>query len=209
MPAERLFTARQRSAVSLERRADKPALMTGYAAVFYRAGDPATEYELWSGCVERIMPGAYAEAIRSAADVRALFNHDSNYLLGRTASGTCRLVEDAVGLRFEIDLPDTQAGRDVAVSVERGDLTGCSFSFAPDSTAWSRDEARGLEVREVQSVRLFDVGPVTYPAYKGTSVALRSEDSTAARTEWEARQASEADAVKIRARLVALDLTAR
>jgi HK97 family phage prohead protease len=122
---------------------------------------------------ERILPGTFDRAIRDSHDVRALANHDKNQLLGRTSSGTCRLSVDEIGLRYEIDLPDTQAGRDVGTSIQRGDLDGSSFSFVPTRVSWV-EEGR-LMIRQVEDVDLYDVGPVTFPAYAGTSSGLRSE----------------------------------
>lgn len=153
----------------------------GYAAVFHSEGDPGTEYELWSDpamrAVERVARGAFSRAIKDGDDCRACFNHDPNQLLGRTASGTCRLEEDSRGLRYEADLPDTQVGRDVAELVGRGDVTGSSFGFVVEQESWRESEEEGgrrVAVRTIEGVRLLDVGPVTYPAYAGASVGGRS-----------------------------------
>ncbi|GAF69242.1 unnamed protein product, partial [marine sediment metagenome] len=153
-------------------------MLVGYAAVFYRKGDPATEYELWDGVVERVMPGAFDRALREKDDVRGLFNHDRTLLLGRTSSGTMRLSVDQVGLKYAIDVPDTQAGRDVIIVAERGDLSGSSFSFLPDDSGgvlW-REEEDG-DIRELHSVKLYDVGPVTFPAYEGTTAGVRGHNA--------------------------------
>lgn len=150
----------------------------GYAAVFHAEGDEGTEYELWSDpimrAVERVARGAFSRAIREGDDCRACFNHDANQLLGRTVSGTLRLEEDGRGLRYEADLPDTQLGRDVAELVGRGDVTGSSFGFVVEQESWRESEEEGgrrVAVRTIEGVRLLDVGPVTYPAYSGTSAA--------------------------------------
>jgi hypothetical protein len=112
-------------------------------------------------------------------DVRALLNHDPNVVLGRTTSGTLRLNVDDKGLAYEIDLPDTQAARDLAISVERGDITQSSWGFTlryDDDTAgdeWTREN--GKDHRKIKAVkRVFDVSPVTFPANPGTEVAKRS-----------------------------------
>lgn len=173
--------------VQISRRADGPSRLEGYAAVFYRESDKATEYELWPGLIERVMPGAFDRALRERQDVRALFNHDASAVLGRTGPGTLRLNVDDVGLRYEIDLPDTQAGRDVATSVERGDVTGSSFSFAPHAVTWK--DMPDMTIRELTDVDLYDVSPVTFPAYEGTSVAARSESGVdELRAEYEKRK---------------------
>src|SRR5262249_31979044 len=114
-----------------------PGTIVGYAAVFYSATDPGTEYVLadWSDecVVEQIAPGAFDRALKDQDDVRALFNHNADYVLGRTASGTLRMTEDDKGLRYEADLPDTTVARDLAAMVERGDINGSSFAFAVEA----------------------------------------------------------------------------
>jgi HK97 family phage prohead protease len=96
----------------------------GYGAVFNKLSQNL------GGLVERVAPGAFTKTI-AEADIRALFNHDPNYLLGRSAAGTLRLSEDGTGLPYEIDLPDTMAGRDVATMLERRDITGSSPTPIP------------------------------------------------------------------------------
>lgn len=194
----------------IETRADGAKVLSGYAAVFHRQGDPGTEYELWRGCVERIAPGAFARAIKERHDVRGLANHEPSQLLGRLPAGTLRLVEDTVGLRYEIDLPDTQIARDVAVSIERGDLTGSSFAFRATVVQWT--EEADIEVRTLVDLDLYDVGPVTYPAYAATTAGLRSDgDDTGAKAErdaWRAEQrriSGQATAIAIRARMAEID----
>ncbi len=140
--------------------------------MFYRDDDPGTEYELFEGLVERIMPGAFDRAIKEADDCRALVNHNADLCLGRSTSETLRLSIDANGQGEEIDPPDTQAGRDVCVSLQRGDITGSSFTFFPDDMTWR--EKDGVTIREVRSVQLFDLGPVTFPAYTSSTAGMRS-----------------------------------
>jgi HK97 family phage prohead protease len=102
--------------------------------------------------------------------VVASFNHDFSLLLGRQQSGTLRLREDAVGLSYEIDLPDTTIGRDVATLLERRDLRGSSFAFVARKDEWTK--AGGRSVRSVLDMRLVEVGPVVHPAYTTSSVGL-------------------------------------
>lgn len=108
-------------------------------------------------------------------DTVALVNHDRAQLLGRLSSGTLRLAVGSEGLEFEVDLPDTQVGRDTKVLLQRGDLNGCSFSF------WEKDvetktRSGGGTVRVHTNIeRLLDVSIVTRPAYPGTTVKLRDE----------------------------------
>ncbi len=164
--------------VSLKRASDdSPAVATGYAAVFYREGDPGTQYEIDWGFGkfrERVAPGAFTRGLKGKHDVVAKFNHDSNYVLGRESNGTLRIKEDDVGLLYEVDLPDTTVGRDLAFSLERGDVKGSSFAFniAPGgSTREYRDEEMIVTLTDLD---VGDVGPVTNPAYGSSSSGLRN-----------------------------------
>ena len=103
--------------------------LRGYAAVFNSDADIGGSF------VERIMPGAFANTLKDA-DVRALIDHDSGRVIGRSSAGTLRLVEDERGLAVEIDLPDTSDGRDIATLVERGDIDGMSFGFRVTHDEW-------------------------------------------------------------------------
>lgn len=171
-----------KGSVGVEERGDgtMPRIV-GMASVFYRSTDPGTEYELGEGYYERIMPSAFDRAISDKHDVRGLFNHDANCILGRTSSGTMRITKTPDGLRYEIDPPNTQAGRDIVESVRRGDVTGSSFSFVAREVR--HREERGAVYREVHSVDLFDVGPVTFPAYTSASVGCRMKGDDGAADE--------------------------
>jgi HK97 family phage prohead protease len=111
-------------------------------------------------------------------DVRCCFNHDPSNLLGRTKNNTLMLAEDNVGLHYDCDLnPDTRIAADVHAMVDRGDLDGCSFSFIVRKCTWREEaDSEGLTVnyRDIEDVDLFELGPVTFPAYEGTSVGARS-----------------------------------
>lgn len=151
---------------------DSPGVLVGYAAVFNSLSQNL------GGFVEIISPGAFGESIKTA-DVRALDSHRdaATSVIGRTSAGTLRLSEDSTGLRVEIDLPDTTAGRDLAVSVSRGDVDGMSFGFflsGPDGDSW--DLKAPVAVRTLLSVILVEVSIVAWPAYADTSVAMRSLD---------------------------------
>ncbi|SDO72513.1 hypothetical protein SAMN04487957_110133 [Halomonas shengliensis] len=148
----------------------RPVRIVGHGAVFNRRS------EMIMGMFkEEIAPGAFDDVLTD--DVRALFNHDPNFVLGRTTSGTLELSIDAEGLRYDIDPPDTQTVRDqVLAPLQRGDITGSSFAFrvAPDGDEW-REEPDGLIVRTITRFsRLLDVSPVTYPAYPDAGAAARS-----------------------------------
>lgn len=146
-------------------------------------GYPA-KFNAWSedlgGFIERIAPGAFTETI-AQDDVRALFNHNPDYVLGRNRAGTLSLTEDDIGLRMEITPPETQWARDLLVSIRRNDVNQGSFGFrindwekdqvweeppaqAPVDTPWRRT---------LLKVRLFDVSLVTFPAYPQTEAHLR------------------------------------
>lgn len=140
--------------------------IVGYAAVFNAETNIG-------GFFERIKPGAFARAIAEQQDVRALFNHDPNFLLGRLGAGTLRMAEDEQGLRVEIDPPDTQTGREVVELIRRGDIYGMSFGFMAMKESWDSTED-GVALRILEDVDLFDVSPVTFPAYEQTEVAVRS-----------------------------------
>lgn len=155
--------------LSIERRDAAPPIIRGHAAVFNALSEDL------GGFREQIMPGAFADAIVKD-DVRALFNHDANFILGRNVSGTLKMVEDARGLAIEITPPDTGIVRDLVLApIERGDVTGMSFGFSvrPGGQDWAVDD-NGFTVRTLKNVRLYDVSPVVYPAYRQTDVALRS-----------------------------------
>lgn len=146
--------------------------LSGYGIRFYD-GTPETEYELWEGVVERILPTAADGALTRPDDVRGLFNHNPDNILGRSAASTMRLTKDEKGLRYEIDLPEHAVGAMVREAVQRGDVTGSSFGFTATAVNW-RKEPDGKEVREIAAVTLYDVGPVTFPAYEGTTAGVRN-----------------------------------
>ncbi len=166
---ERRFLSLDRAPIRMDARdGDEPARIRGLASVFYD-GTPDTEFELWSGVVERIMPGAFDRAIEEEQDVVGLFNHDANLVLGRRPL-TLSLRVTAEGLAYSILPPKTRA--DTVESIERGDVIGSSFSFRIQSETWRKED--GLEIREILDVDLFDVGPVTFPAYETTTTSVRS-----------------------------------
>lgn len=137
-------------------------VLSGLAAVF---DQPTTRQDDYAG-TETIARTAFDGLL--AGDVVAVVNHDPGQLLGRTASGTLRLQITREGLGFELDLPDTQLGRDVRELVKRGDLSGMSFS----ATVGTVDRGKG-GVTHRQFKALHDVSVVTMPAYLGTSVVAR------------------------------------
>lgn len=147
---------------------DSPKIV-GYASVFNEETDVAGLFS------EVIRPGAFTRAIEEGQDVRALVDHDASKVLGRTKSGTLRLEEDERGLLAEIDPPDTTLGVDTMKLLERGDVNQMSFAFIVRSETWTKRDGKP-ELREITDVDLFDVSVVTFPAYEGTSVGLRSAE---------------------------------
>jgi HK97 family phage prohead protease len=145
-------------------------VVRGTAAVFNKRS-----HDL-GGFTEIIEPGAFERVLSQSPDVVALFNHDPDHLLARTASGTLELAVDSDGLNYSFTPPDTTLGRDLAVLLERGDIVGSSFAFviAEDGQRWDESED-GKFTRYVTDVEaLVDVSLVTSPAYPDSSVALRS-----------------------------------
>ena len=148
---------------------DKPSKISGYAARFNVLSEDM------GGFREKIKPGAFGKSLSGGADVRALVNHDPNLVIGRNTAGTLKVTENKTGLKVSITPPDTQAGRDIVTSIERGDIDGMSFGFRTVSDSWAR--VKDEEIRTLEEVELHDVSAVTYPAYTDTSVAVRSLDA--------------------------------
>ena len=145
---------------------NKKPYVVGHAAVFNSLS------ENLGGFRELIQANAFDDVLED--DVRALFNHDANLILARTKSGTLNLSVDDQGLRYEFDVPNTTAGRDLLVSLERGDVSQSSFGFTVAEDNWDEDK-EGRWVRNITKVkRLYDVSPVVYPAYPTADVAKRS-----------------------------------
>jgi HK97 family phage prohead protease len=181
--------------------------ISGYAAIHYD-GDSSSEYELWAfgneRCVERLAVGCFDRALAEKDDVRALYNHDANCVLGRSAAGTLDLRCDKRGLHYQIDPPDTQLARDLMTSIGRGDINGSSFAFTVEDEVWQETKTGDniLIVREVRSVRLLDISPCTYPAYEGTTAcAFRTEPLSGPASP---RRAGARDAILARLRVLAI-----
>ena len=147
--------------------ADKPRRIEGYAALF----DTRTDL-VWFD--ETIAPGAFDEADMS--DVVALFNHDPNLPLARTSSGTLDLKIDERGLFYSFEVPDTSTGRDLLTLIERGDISQSSFAFTINKESWT-DEQGEKTLRTIEKIeKLYDVSPVTYPAYSETTALARKRE---------------------------------
>ena len=139
----------------------------GHAAIFNSEAD-------LGGFVEVIRNGAFRKSLEGGSNIRALAEHQGTALLGTTRGRTLQLREDAHGLAFELALPDTSHGRDLAILVDRGDVAGCSFGFKVRDGG-DRWEQRGAQlVRELLDVELVEITLTSDPAYADTSVAMRS-----------------------------------
>ncbi len=151
-------------------------VLAGYAAVFNRHSQNL------GGFVEQVDPAAFTKSLADGLPVMARGNHSDAMLLGTTWAGTLRLSVDGTGLLYEVDLPDTSAGRDFRALAERGDVKWSSFAFRTIEDEWGVTE-QGFPLRTLRAVQLVDVAPVNSPAYLDTSVAARSlEASRAAAT---------------------------
>ena len=170
---------------------DEGSILEGYAAVFNSYSQDL------GGFREKINPGAFAKTLNDGADVRALFNHDSNLILGRTKSKTLELSEDDKGLYYRVKLPDTSYAKDLIVSLKRKDITQNSFGFRVVSDTWSTDGKK----RALNEVKLFDVSPVTYPAYPDATAAKRSLEAFKSSKEQE-KDTSKADKLKLNKRFI-------
>jgi HK97 family phage prohead protease len=147
---------------------------SGYAAVFDSDSEPLP-------FIERILPGAFKRSLKARNEVKLFKNHNMDEVLASTRSKTLRLTEDSKGLLAEATLPDTTAGRDLAVLMKRGDVHSMSFGFSvpPKGDVFSND---GM-TRQLKEIRLHEVSIVTgFPAYTATTASVRSLDILATRT---------------------------
>ena len=141
----------------------------GYFAVFN------STYDLWPGATESIAPGAFDDSISD--DVRALYNHNSDIVLGRTSAGTMEIKQDSHGLwgRIRVNRNDSDAMNAYA-RIARGDITGCSFGFdiAAQETDYRDDGSVHWTITRVSP--LYEISPCTFPAYQETVVSARKKD---------------------------------
>lgn len=163
---------------NIDTRTGSPKIV-GYAAVF---NSPSEEMPVSAGDPngrkfrEIVRPGAFAESLAGQRVVFALFQHNQAAVLGTTQNGTLRLREDSRGLRYEVTPPDTSFGRDVVELIRRGDVRGSSFGFKVRANGQTLKKDGGQIIRELRSLDLLDVSPVTIGAYAAASVNLRSLD---------------------------------
>ena len=161
--------------------------ISGYAALF----DTESENIGW---IETIDPHAFDSVIASKPDVRALWNHNPDHVLGRTSANTLSLTIDSRGLAYSIDPPDTTVASDLIVSMRRKDVTESSFGFIVKRDQWTDNTDGTVTRRILEFDELLDVSPVTYPAYSGTTAQARSLPSSMPaeiRSRFERRDADE------------------
>ena len=141
---------------------------TGYASVF---NSPSEDL---GGFIEYVAPGAFKRSLQSRNEVKLLWNHDSGEPLASLRGGTMQLVEDEQGLKVTAKLPNTSRGRDVAELLRTKVIDSMSFGFNVIKDTWSRDG----QTRTLESVRLFEVSVVSFPAYGATTATVRSAQPT-------------------------------
>lgn len=146
--------------------------LEGYFSVF---GEP---YQVFDGWIETIERGAFARYLATGEDVKVLWNHDSNIVLGSTANGTATLREDEVGLWGSVEINENdQEAVNAYARISRGDVDGCSFGFdiARMEDWWDEEGVYRTKITEVDP--LYEVSPCTFPAYKATSVSARNKEN--------------------------------
>ena len=156
--------------------------LDGYFAIFGQS------YNVFDGWVETIAPGAFARTLAGGGDVKALWNHDSNIVLGSTSNRTLTLSEDDVGLKGSIQINENdQEALNAYARVSRGDVDGCSFGFEIKDMEewWDEDGIYHTRITEVDP--LYEISPCTFPPYTSTSISARNKEHlTAARERLEA-----------------------
>lgn len=142
--------------------------ITGYFAVFN------SNYEIFPGCTESVAPGAFSDELSS--DVRALIDHDTRLVLGRTTAGTLELREDETGLWGDITInPNDSEAMNLYERVKRRDVSNCSFGFnVLDEEHDKRED--GSHHFTIKKVKLYEVSCCTFPAYTDTSISARKAD---------------------------------
>ncbi len=167
MPAKKDDIERREFPLSdfrIQKKDDEPMRFKGIAVPFDSLSEDL------GGFKERVAPGAFSNTIKKD-DIRMLFNHNRDYVLGRTRSNTLTLEENEKGLKIENEPPDTQWARDLAISVERKDIDKMSFGFRTIKDSWN--EEGKIPIRTLEEVKLLDVSIVTFPAYHQTKVQTR------------------------------------
>lgn len=155
----------------LTREEDGKKYLDGYYSVFNQP------YEICKGWIEEIAPGAFSRTLREGGDVKVLWNHNTDLVLGSTENRTAYLSEDERGLHGPVEINEAdQDALNAYARVGRGDVRGCSFGFDIRAMEESWDEDGTYRTR-LTDVDLFEVSPCTFPAYKQTTVSARSAEN--------------------------------
>ena len=121
--------------------------------------------------IETVDPGAWSKSLKSRNDIKSFVNHNTDLVLGSTRAGTLRFTDDERGLLTSIDLPETTYGRDLSISVQRGDVSGMSVGMSVVRDEWNSDYTK----RRIIEARLHEASVVTgFPAFTSTTAAVRS-----------------------------------
>jgi HK97 family phage prohead protease len=186
---------------TVETREDGARAITGLGSLFYD-GTSRTEYPIYDGVVERIAPTAFDDVMSD--DVRGLINHDVNIILGRTSAGTMTIAKNENGITYSIPFDDSDPDHVRWMrKIEKKDITGSSFSFMIAENGSEVTRENGQVVRTITKIdRLFDIGPVTFPAYTETTATARTEDVEKALEEFrkeeeERNKRSDVDALEL------------
>jgi len=173
---EKKFTPIE-GAAGFECRDDDEPKIIGYGIVYDRLSEVIGGF-----FKEKIMPGAAAEVLKNS-DLRSFFNHDPNYVLGREKSGTLKVKEDEIGVKYTVKPPDADWARGLMSNIKRGDIDGSSFIFGVKSENVEWDESGEIPIRMIHKIdQLVELGPVTLPAYSDSTslsragMAIRSAD---------------------------------
>ena len=149
---------------------DGKRTLSGYAVKWEMKSQPMGWFRRFK---EQFKRGAFADSL-TKDDQRYLWSHDISKVLGRTKNGTLRLYEDNIGLRFELDLPNTTLGNDTYESIKRGDVDGVSFGFRMKKEEWDESDPDNV-LRTISQADLFEISAVAFPAYPDSEVQARSE----------------------------------
>ena len=166
---ETLETRTTTTELEVRKSDDGTVTLRGYAAVFDKLSDDL------GGFREIIKRGAFDASLKGDSEIKALWGHNSDYVIGSRNNGTLKLKEDKNGLAIEIEPPESGFLRDLVAPVERGDVDKMSFGFRvrAGGSQWDEDD-NGNIIRTLTNVRLFEVSPVAFPAYPDTTIAKRS-----------------------------------
>lgn len=159
------------STIEIRENQDGDKTITGYAVKWEMKSHTMGYFTRFR---EQFKKGAFAESLNKE-DQRALWSHDTSQVLGRTKNGTLRLYEDDIGLRFELDLPNTTLGKDAYETIKRGDVDGVSFGFRMKKEEWDESDLDNV-TRTITQADLFEISPVGFPAYPDSQVSARSAD---------------------------------